>query len=87
MSATGLLSRYRRAAVEVAIVIRVNVWEDVPFEHITPQVRAALNKIEAAIQTARNATISVLASDKEVTDDMVSSVLRNTIMPRIRGHR
>jgi len=69
----GLLDRYRKAAIQASIIMRVNLWEDLLFDDMTPSVMATMKKASERIMGARSAFIEVLASDSEVTQAMVEA--------------
>lgn len=78
-----LVALYRTAAIEAAIYTRINVWENLLFEDLTPTVRATIAKIEWAIQTARGSIITVLSKDENVNQEEISRIAREKIVPVI----
>jgi len=80
-----IIEQYQIGAVEALVLLRVNLWKDLAFEDLTPNVRAMIAFVEDRIQRSRKALIHATAFDPDVTEAKVAKITSEVVIPHETG--
>jgi len=81
----NIIEQYQIGAVEALVLLRVNLWKDLAFEDLTPNVRSMIADLEDRIQRSRKALIHATAFDPGVTKAKVAKITSEVVIPHETG--
>jgi len=81
----NIIERYQTGAVEALVLLRINLWKDLDFEDLTPNVRALIAFVEDRIKRSRKALLDPTAFDPGITKERVASITSTVEIPDETG--